>query len=260
MRVPVEAFVTHADARYLPITEVLVRGLERFSSRPVLVFGVNAEVEYDAPNLIKRTIRCSPAELYSAKFRAILESGVERGVYLDADNVPNRGIDDLFAACGEVGDYPLVPRHPQELGPSVEELRAELGVARQTMPFVQSCCLVFSRRCLPFFADCEKVVRDLVGRDLVGRDLAGRSPGAPVLDEPIVNVLLWQRNADRQLPSCNIPKRYYPRYLDGTLESDADFLSSYGGRPYRFHTFHFCKDPVRSRRMLDELIEKDTLG
>jgi hypothetical protein len=247
---PAECFVTHGDERYLPLTEVLVRGLERFSSRPVMVFGVNAEVGWEAPNLIKRTIRCSPAELYSAKFRAILESGVERGVYLDADNVPNRGIDDLFAACGEVGDYPLLPRHPQELGPLVEELRTELGVARQTMPYVQSCCLVFSRRCLPFVADCERV----------GRDLARRSPGAPVLDEPIVNVLLWQRNAGRQLPSCNIPKRYYPRYLDGTLESDADFLSCYGGHPFHFHTFHFCKDPERSRRMLDELIERDTLG
>lgn len=247
---PAECFITHGDERYLPCTEILVRGLERFSSRPVMVFGVNAEVGYEAPNLIKRTIRCSPAELYSAKFRVILESGVERGVYLDADNVPNRGVDDLFAACAEAGDHPLVPRHPQELGPLVEELRKDLGVARQTMPYVQSCCLVFSRRCLPFFADCERIARDL----------AGRSPGAPVLDEPIVNVLLWQRNAGRQLPSCNIPKRYYQRYLDGTLESDAEFLSCYGGRPYRFHTFHFCKDPVKSQRMLDELIERDTLG
>jgi len=250
---PEECFVTHADARYLPLTEILVRGLARFSSRPVMVFGVNAEVGYDAPNLIKRTIRCSPAELYSAKFRAILESGVERGVYLDADNVPNRGVDDLFAVCGEVGDYPLVPRHPQELGYLVKELRTDLGVERQTMPFVQSCCLVFSRRCLPFLADCERISRDLAGQ-------SGQYSGAPVLDEPIVNVLLWQRNADRQLPSCNIPKRYYPLYLDGTYGSDAEFLSCYGGHPFRFHTFHFCKDPEGSRHMLDELIERDTLG
>ena len=245
-----ECFVTHADARFLPLTEILVRGLARFSSRPVMVFGINAEVGYDAPNLIKRTIHCPPTDLHSAKFQAILESGVERGVYLDADNVPNRGVDGLFAFCDEVEDYPLVPRHPQELGPLVEELRTELGVERQTMPFVQSCCFAFSRRCLPFFEECKRV----------GRDLAGRCPGTYVRDEPIVNVLLWQRNADRQLPSCNIPKRYYPLYLDGTYASDAEFQSCYGGHPFRFDTFHFCKNPERSRQMLDELIARDTLG
>ncbi|HWM93315.1 MAG TPA: hypothetical protein VN493_21310 [Thermoanaerobaculia bacterium] len=242
-----ECFVTHGDARYLPLTEVLVRGLAHFSSRPVMVFGVNAEVGYDAPNLIKRTIHLSATELYSAKFRVILESGIESGVYLDADNVPNRGVDDLFAACSEVADYPLLPRHPQELGHLVEELKTELGVERQTMPYAQSCCFVFSRRCQAFLEDCQRI----------SGDLASRSPGAPVLDEPVANVLLWRRNAVRQLPSCNIPKRYYPLYQDGTYESDADFQSCYGGHPFRFHTFHFCKDPERSRHMLAELIERD---
>jgi len=37
-----EAFVTHTDRRFLRLSEILVRGLAHFSSRPVVVFGTAA--------------------------------------------------------------------------------------------------------------------------------------------------------------------------------------------------------------------------
>src|SRR5947199_9916877 len=80
-----EAFVTHTDRRFLRLSEVLVRGLAHFSSRPVVVFGVDVDVDYDAPNLIRRRIESDGEHIAYLKLRAILDSEVEHGVYLNPD-------------------------------------------------------------------------------------------------------------------------------------------------------------------------------
>ncbi len=240
-----EAFVTYANASYLRLSEVLVRGLAHFSTRPVVVYGVGTEIDYDAPNLIKREIGDRSGEILIAKQRILAECGLERGVYLDADQVPNRGIDRLFAACGRARDYPLAPRHPQELGPLRRELMAELGVARQTMPYVHACCMAFSGGCAAFFAECYQVSQELARRS---------GGGGPQRDEAIFNVMLWRRGATRQLPSCNIARRFAPLYLDGSYAADADFAEHYGGHAYRFLSFHYGKDPAAAARLLEALV------
>lgn len=241
-----EAFISHADAKYMRLSEVLVRGLAHFSTRPVVVYGINTDVDYDAPNVIKRRIDCQDSQLYTIKFRILLDSGIEHGVYLDADNVPNRDVDRLFAACGQVGTYPLVPRHPSELGHLEGELMAELGVRKQSMPFVHSCCIAFSHACKPFLQECDRVSQDLVRRvpDKIGGD------------EPVMNVLLWKINATRYLDSCNIHWRFFDSYIDNSSSRNAEFLHCYGGYPFCFYTFHYCKDPEQARHMLQGLMAR----
>jgi hypothetical protein len=210
----------------------------------VVVFGVDVDIDYDAPNLRKRRIESGGEHIAYLKLRAILDSGVEHGVYLDADNVPNRGVDALFAAPPEVGAYPLLPRHPRDLGDDVNGAFMErLGVTAKSMPYVHSCALAFSPACRAFLEECQRVSRDC--------DRTAEHP--PVVDETILNVLLWKHGATRYLPSCNIPHRFFERYLDGTYEGDPEFAARYRGHPYAFHTFHYCKDPERARSMLDRL-------
>jgi hypothetical protein len=248
---PREAFVTHADASYLRLSEILVRGLAHFSTRPVVVYGVGTDVDYDAPNLIRRRLDDRPGEIYCSKFRILAECGLERGVYLDADHVPNRGIDSLFEACRQAADYPLVPRHPQDLGRDQRQLMDQLGVTRQTMPFVHTCCMAFSRGCAPFFAECYRA----------GQEAVRRSRGGELLsDEPLLNVMLWRRGATRQLDCCNILWEFAGEYLDGSYASDPNFAWHYGGHPYCFHTFHYCKDPVVAARLLDDLVRRAGQG
>src|SRR5947199_8322437 len=79
-----EAFVTHTDHRFLRLSEVLVRGLARFSSRPVVVFGVDVDVDYDSPNLIKRRIESGGEPIAYLHLQAIITSGVGHGACLDA--------------------------------------------------------------------------------------------------------------------------------------------------------------------------------
>jgi hypothetical protein len=248
---PREAFVTHADASYLRLSEILVRGLAHFSTRPVVVYGVGTDVDYDAPNLIRRRLDDRPGEIYCAKFRILAECGLERGVYLDADHVPNRGIDSLFEACGQAADYPLVPRHPQDLGKDQRQLMDKFGVARQTMPFVHTCCMAFSSGCAPFFAECYRASQEVVRRPR-GVELLS--------DEPLLNVMLWRRGATRQLDCCNILWEFAGGYLDGSYASDPNFVWHYGGHPYRFHTFHYCKDPAAAARLLDALARHGGAG
>jgi hypothetical protein len=240
-----EAWVTHTDRRFLRLSEVLVRGLARVSSRPIVVFTVDTDLDYDSPNLIARRIESGGEPIPYLKLRAILESEVEHGVYLDADNVPNRGVDALFAAPPEVGAYPLLPRHPRDLGDEVNGgLMAKLGVTAKSMPYVHSCTVAFSPACREFLLECQAISRDCEGR--------GEPP--PVVDETVFNVLLWKHGATRALPACNIPYRFFDGYLDGTYPEDPEFAQRFAGHPYFFHTFHYCKDPARAAAMLDRLL------
>lgn len=244
---PEELFLTYADAAYLPLTEVLVRGLAHFSRRRVMVFGVNADVPYDSRNLIKRRIDCSRHEIYTLMFRILLESEIERGVYLDADNVPNRGIDELFAAARQVEEHPLVPRHPTDLVPHYRGLMERLGVRTPTLPYVQTCSMAFATSSAPFFRDCLDTAEEL----------AGTWPAQQGLDEPIVNIMLWKKGARRHLDCCNIYHRLYETYLDGTYATTELFRRELKGLPHKFLTFHYCKDLKRARRLLAGLLSQN---
>ena len=52
-----EAYVTFSTANYFPLVEVLIQSVEAFSSHPIVVIGVNADVPFSSqryPHMIKR--------------------------------------------------------------------------------------------------------------------------------------------------------------------------------------------------------------
>jgi len=177
-----------------------------------------------------------------------LDSGVEQGVYLDADHVPTPEVDRLFEAATAAelaGGLPLLPRHPRDLGDEVNgALMAELGVARKSMPYAHSCTMGFGPACRPFLAQC----------DAVARDCERRGVHPPVVDETIVNVLLWKWQATRQIPSVNLPHRLFESWRDGTLAGHPGFRERYAGHPWEALAFHYGKDPARARAMLAGLL------
>lgn len=241
-----ECFVTHTDARFLPLSEVLVKGLQHFSSRPIIVYGVDTEIGYDSPNLIKRRLHSKPGQhIAYLKLRAILETDARRGIYLDADNVPNQGIDRLFDLSRPFCEYPLLPRHPHDLGAHLHgELMKELGVGAKLLPYLHSCCVAFSPRCRAFIEECYAV----------SRRFDRRRSHPLVVDESIINVMLWKAGARRYLESCNIDQKFYDCYLQGSWGCNPEFQQLYGQWPFRFLTFHYCKDPSRAEHMLQGLI------
>ena len=241
---PPAAWVTHADAGFLPLARVLIEGLAAFSRLPVVLYAVDAEPGFAAPNLAVRRIASGGRRVAYLKLTALvdaLDAGLERGVYLDADQVPTPAVDRLFDLAASAGATPLLPRHPRDLGDEVNgALMAELGVAAKSMPYVHSCAIGFAPACRPFLVEC----------DAVARAVERRGAHPPVVDETILNVLLWKWKATGQLPSVNLPHRLYESWLAGRLADDPGFQSRYSGHPWEALTFHYCKDPARARAML----------
>jgi hypothetical protein len=241
---PPAAWVTHADARFLPLARVLIEGLAAFSRLPVVLYAIDADPGFASPNLAVRRIASGGRRVAYLKLTALLDAldhGLERGVYLDADQVPTPAVDRLLELAAGPGATPLLPRHPRDLGDEVNgALMAELGVAAKSMPYVHSCAIGFAPACRPFLAEC----------DAVARAIERRGTHPPVVDETILNVLLWKWRASRQLPSVNLPHRLYESWLAGRLEDDPAFQERYAGHPWEALTFHYCKDPERARAML----------
>jgi len=251
---PAACWITHADARFLPLARVLAQGLAAFSRRPLVLYAIDsefAEPGLEAPGLVVRRMAGGGRHIAYLKLAALLDaldSGVEQGVYLDADHVPTPEVDRLFGAASGAGELPLLPRHPRDLGDEVNGvLMAALGVARRSMPYAHSCTMGFGPASRPFLGECDQVARDCERR--------GAHP--PVVDETIVNVLLWKHGATRQLASANLPHRLFESWLAGRLEEDPEFLSRYAGHPWQAATFHYCKDPARARAMLQAMRARD---
>jgi hypothetical protein len=246
-RLPEACWVTHADVRFLPLARVLAEGLAAFSHHPLVLYAIDsdpAEPDLGSPRLVVRRVEGAGRHIAYLKLAVLLDaldSGVARGVYLDADHVPTPAVDRLFEMARDPGELPLLPRHPRDLGDEVNgALMAELGVKTKSMPYAHSCAMGFAPPCRPFLAECDAVARE--------RERRGSHP--PVVDETIVNVLLWKHGATRQLPSANLPHRLLESWLAGRLEEDPEFQVRYAGHPWEAATFHYCKDPARARAML----------
>ena len=248
MTSPQEAFVAFADEAFFPLLRVLIDSVEAFSTRPIIAYGINADLPWpETPQLITRRIDARPRwwrstfqirEVWRLKSRAIFESNLSRGVYVDSDSVLNRGIDQLFDWSARVGSYPLCPRHPQDPDNQQHEMR-ELGVTAKSMPYVHA-HVIFAASCRPFLEEWDRECERL-------------APSAPVGDETVLNVLLWKHGARDYLPA------YDPYFA--TID---DF---YAGRPPAHYgpecdvrplIFHGCKDPLEARTMLERL-QRDPL-
>jgi len=235
-----EAFVSFATPNYFPLLEVLVDSVERFSSRPIVAFGVGADIPLRSrPCLIKRRIealgwwrrqfgRCDVYDIYRLRPKVVLAAGVKFGVYLDADSVVSDSIDELFGWTRSVDGHPLCARHPHDPDNQADLMR-RLGVARKTMPYVHG-HFVFAPSCRPFLQEWSR--------------LCSRYRRVPAADETILNVLLWKEGASRHLP-------LYDPYFEIVEAQFAwqDALRSLGD-DVRCHVVHGCKDPARAAQIL----------
>src|SRR5579862_5570571 len=93
---PIEqAFVTFATQDYFPLLEVLLESVHQFSTRPIIAFGINADIPFATnkfPHLIKRRIDTplsARPHIYFQKFNIILQSNVRHGIYVEADDIVN---------------------------------------------------------------------------------------------------------------------------------------------------------------------------
>lgn len=243
-----EAFVSYCNCgRYEPLVIVLLDSLHLFSTRPIIMYWIGCQPAFNVsqyPRLINEYVPAPPIHVGYAKLKAILLAKVKYAVYIDADNVVNRRIDDLFAMCREHGhEYPLLTRHaqdPDDEKPSMDRL----GVATKSMPYGHASTFIYSYKSMPFFMETYELIFD------------GKFEGQQYTDETALNVMLWKHNVSRQM--CVYDMYFYDS--SGIYERQ-DVNMPYGDyvafgylgtqTPLAFLTHHGEKVPERAREMFE---------
>jgi hypothetical protein len=243
-----EGYVAYATPNYFPLLEVLLDSVKAFSTRPIVVYGINADIPFsneDYPFMIKRRMdigELSRENIFYTKPRVILESGIRHGIYLDADNILNQGCDALFEHCKKERSYPLCPILPNDFQVDLPELMQAMSVEKQSMPYLHG-HVIFTEKCLPFIAEWRESSRRY-------GHVSTRTH-----DEGILNALLWKYQVNEYV---NLYDPYYALAYD-YLSGGTDQHRHHGYKDWvgkiDFYLFHGCKNPQEARRVLDLLIK-----
>ncbi len=232
-----EGFVTFATASYFPILKVLLDSVKAFSTRPVVAFGINDDIPFSTeeyPFLIKRRLENLEYSIFYQKPRIILESGIRFGVYVEADDIVNEGVDVLFEWAKSVGDYPLCPIHPSD-PEGMETLMAVLRVPYKSMHYVHAHVL-FSYKCMPFIQEWYD-------------HCPGYAHLAPFADESMLNVLLWKHGVTDYV---DIYDPFYQTIRYFVKGEFPEGIPAY--QKMYYYMLHGCKDPVEAKEILETLI------
>ena len=244
-----EAYVTYATENYFPLVEVLLDSVKAFSSRPIVVFGVNADVPFSTekyPFMIKKRIdieSSSKENVFFTKPRVFLESKICNGVYVDSDIILNKGADILFEHCNFIYAFPLAPLFPGEVN-NQKDLMDALGIKKKSMPYVHAPLIIFNSSTFAFMHEWRE-------HNVKYGHLA------KCHDETILNVLLWKHKVKNAY--INLCDPYYALAYDylsgGTSQHQIHGYKNWVGK-IDFYTFHGCKDAYEAKKILNLLIIK----
>jgi len=275
-------FVTTGNLGYMPIIEKLVKSINEFSKSKVIVYGVDCEVPFDSPNLIKRRINPKPYSQYDKwywKQHACIESLKEdftNFVWIDGDVVVNYNIDDINGYFHLLTDYPISDVHRQEefFGEYVrgktqlfnQELAQHLNVNKSN-PYAHVCMYIYNKRCKWWFKKIIDMYTSLPIEDYLRLYFWN--------DEGIDNSLRWVNKCKTFLPLSNFDTSSYDGEhgnTNKTLEHFYTFWKEDGpknfGQIYGYQYipedksqilyFHGNKDCVIADEMIDYIkIQRD---
>lgn len=239
-------FVTTGNIGYMPVIEKLVQSLLEFSSAKILVYGVDCDVPFDYPNVIKRRInpeKYSEHDKWYWKQYACIESFKEKEynkfIWIDGDVVVNYNIDTIEKYFKDIDNYPLSDIHRQEefYGYSTyngntlhqsfnQELAKEWGVEKK-LPYLHVCMFIYNRNCDGWF---EKVIEAYKSIDL--KDYSRLFLWN---DEGIENALRWKYRYTKHLPLSNFDTSSYDGDAGQTQKQLDDFYTFWNHKgPYNF--------------------------
>ncbi len=234
-----EAWIAFASSRYFNLLEVTISSVHEFSTRPIIAIGINDDIPFSTdkyPRLIKRRIDeiIQPGCFFNLKPRIILESNVEYGVYIEADDILNEGCDTLFDYAHQVIDYPLCPLHPDD--PNNQQLLMNfLGITQKSMAYVHG-HVVFSQKCMPFIKEWYETCLQ-------------HAYCCSNYDETVLNVLLWKYKAKELLPLYDPHYSFSEDYL--RINEPKTSLPD-----CHWYMFHGCKDHKEAWTIFNKLKEK----
>lgn len=223
------AFITTGNIGYMPVIEKMVQSLLEFSNRKVIVYGVDCDVPFDYPNLIKRRIdppKISEYDKWYWKQWAcieVLNEGYDNYVWVDGDVVVNYNIDQVKKHFKSITNYPISDIHVQseffgrydngnKLQLFNEELAKDWGINKMN-PYMHICFYVFNKECKWWFEELVEHYVDIIKNrpeDYVKLYLWN--------DEGIDNAMRWKYGMMNHLPISNFDTSGYDGDLGNTNE------------------------------------------
>lgn len=209
-------FVTTGNIGYMPVIEKLVQSINEFSKSKILVYGVDCDVPFDYPCVIKKRIdppKHSEHDKWYWKQYACIESvkeNYEKFVWIDGDVVINNNFDTIDKFFKDIDNYPLSDIHLQEEYYGYyegsksqafdEELCKEWRIPKY-LPFMHVCMYVYNKKCKWWFDEIIKSYMSVDLKDYKRLFLWN--------DEGIDNALRWKYGFTKHLPLSNFDTSSY---------------------------------------------------
>jgi FkbM family methyltransferase len=236
------AFITTGNVGYMPVIEKLVQSLLEFSGQKIIVYGVDCDVPFDYPNVIKRRInppKISEHDKWYWKQHACLESLNEEFdyyVWIDGDVVVNYNIDNVRNYFINVDGYPLSDIHVQQEFFGLydngrksqlfnEQLVNEWNIQKQ-QPYMHVCFFIYNQTCKNWFDELLEHYQSLIEKNPTDYKRLFLWN-----DEGIDNAMRWKYGYTNHLPLSNFDTSSYDGdvgYIDQTLHQFYKFWNEDG--------------------------------
>lgn len=275
-------FVSYCDEKFEPVIQCLVESLNEFSTRKVIVYSVNFDISFDYPNLIKRRYNSTNKDVIWLNPSIILQAfkdGVNEGIFLDADQVVNYNVDDLWEYQKRTNEYPLVEEgfwfHSILNGkpnPNLTLLEKYNALDKvQKIPYLQTNLFTFNLKNKDVIKEWEKMCLDETNHFLCKQEHF-------IKEETLLNVLYRMKGFTDYIPLSlvNVMTEGDIRFLLETFYPNVDNYIKPGGRyfptkdevsntytafPYNkndIKTYHNSKDPIELKKFL-EIAKKEKI-
>lgn len=236
-----EGFVTFATKNYFPLLQVLLDSIKAFSSRSIIAYGINDDIPFSTteyPFLIKKRIDVDlqKEHIFCQKSRIIRDCNIKYGIYVEADDIVNKGVDSLFNFCKSIDQFPLCPIHPQDPN-NQQSIMKLFKVTKKSMPYVHGHVL-FSYSCSSFINEWHSACQQHITK-------------CPAYDETLLNVLLWKHKATGYLDVFDPYFDSIHAYLENRIPTEHGYKAFHN---IKYFMLHGCKDPKKAAELLQLLI------
>ena len=228
-------FVTTGNIGYMPVIEKLVQSLLEFTKSDIIVYGVDCEVPFDYPNVIKRTInppKLSEHDKWYWKQWACIESlkeDYEKFIWIDGDVVVNYNIDDVNQYFSQIENYPISDIHVQTEFVGFydnftksqlfnEQLCSEWNIGK-TNPYMHVCFYIYNKNCGWWF---EEIINHYT--TVLNEKPQDYERLYLWNDEGIDNAMRWKYGYDKHLPLSNFDTSSWDGDAGMTNETQHHFL------------------------------------
>lgn len=242
-------FVTTGNMEYMPLIEKMVKSLNEFSTNKVIVYGINCEVPFTYPNLIKRTlsppIHSQHDKWYWKQYACIasIDEGFGNYVWIDGDAIVNYNIDNIQNYFTKIDNYPISDIHRNEefygryvvnseyKSQRFNENLCNLYGIRKNLPYAHVCLYIYNEKCKWWFEEIINIYKSIDSEDYVKYLLWN--------DEGIDNLLRWKYGFRKYLPLSNFDTSSYDGDFGQTSNQLIDFHKFWSlNGPYNFNKIY----------------------